>query len=261
MISGTLGKKNAREVRAFPDVWILAEHTQQGVKAVVMIPTIKDNAQHTPPDKVPAMVTEAHETSARGAKTGPQGAVLGRIGLLHPHPLIGHLFGLLLLPVSWLPIGRRPARTCGVFCHWLRSLRAYGADSTIAEIQVDHRGPRLLGHFACRSVWSCDHCAKARVAQTRSWLRSALMPALTLVACLVPVTLTLAHSYADEWSGVVAKLYEAFTLFDKRLSKHYAKAGSIGKLKALEAPVGRNGIHPHLHILLTHDASADLGGA
>jgi len=31
------------------------------------------------------------------------------------------------------------------------------------------------------------------------------------------VTLTLAHSYADEWSGVVAKLYEAFTLFDKRL--------------------------------------------
>ena len=72
------------------------------------------------------------------------------------------------------------------------------------------------------------------------------------------VTLTLAHSYADEWSGVVAKLYEAFTLFDKRLSKHYAKAGSIGKLKALEAPVGRNGIHPHLHILLTHDASADL---
>ena len=91
------------------------------------------------------------------------------------------------------------------------------------------------------------------------------MASFGLNACLgrswpvwFPVTLTLAHSYADEWSGVVAKLYEAFTLFDKRLSKHYAKAGSIGKLKALEAPVGRNGIHPHLHILLTHDASADL---
>ena len=44
----TLGtNKNAREVRAFPDVdsW---RSTQQGVKAVVMIPTIKDNAQqHT----------------------------------------------------------------------------------------------------------------------------------------------------------------------------------------------------------------------
>ena len=205
------------------------------------------------------MVTEAHETSARGAKTGPQGAVLERIGLLHPPP-IGLLFGLPLLPVSWRLIGRKTGENlrgssvigCG---RW----RAYGADSTIAEIQVDHRGPRLLGHFACRSVWSCDHCAKARVAQTRSWLRSALMPALEargLSGSLV--TLTLAHSYADDWAAVVAKLYEAFTLFDKRLSKHYAKAGSIGKLKALEAPVGGNGIHPHLHILLTHDASADL---
>ena len=78
------------------------------------------------------------------------------------------------------------------------------------------------------------------------------------MACLVPsLPLPLrTHTPTNGRGG--CKLYEAFTLFDKRLSKHYAKAGSIGKLKALEAPVGRNGIHPHLHILLTHDASADL---
>ena len=206
------------------------------------------------------MVTEAHETSARGAKTGPQGAVLGKNRASPPSPpnrsLVRVAVASRLMASHWKKTGENLRGSSVIGCgRW----RAYGADSTIAEIQVDHRGPRLLGHFACRSVWSCDHCAKARVAQTRSWLRSALMPALDargLSGSLV--TLTLAHSYADEWSGVVAKLYEAFTLFDKRLSKHYAKAGSIGKLKALEAPVGRNGIHPHLHILLTHDASADL---
>lgn len=206
------------------------------------------------------MVTEAHETSARGAKTGPQGAVLGKNRASPPSPpnraLVRVAVASRLMASHWKKTGENLRGSSVIGCgRW----RAYGADSTIAEIQVDHRGPRLLGHFACRSVWSCDHCAKARVVQTRSWLRSALMPALDargLSGSLV--TLTLAHSYADEWSGVVAKLYEAFTLFDKRLSKHYAKAGSIGKLKALEAPVGRNGIHPHLHILLTHDASADL---
>ena len=59
------------------------------------------------------MVTESHETSARGAKTGPDGLVLGKNRASPPSPPIGLLFGLLLLPVSWLLIGRKPARTCG----------------------------------------------------------------------------------------------------------------------------------------------------
>ena len=149
------------------------------------------------------MVTEAHETSARGAKTGPQGAVLGKNRASPPSPpnraLVRVAVASRLMASHWKKTGENLRGSSVIGCgRW----RAYGADSTIAEIQVDHRGPRLLGHFACRSVWSCDHCAKARVAQTRSWLRSALMPALDargLSGSLV--TLTLAHSYADEWSG------------------------------------------------------------
>ena len=137
--------------------------------------------------------------------------------------------------------------------------KAYGSDPNIAEIQIDYEGARMLGHFACRSSWSCDHCAKSRVAQTRSWLRTALMPALD-DACLSGslVTLTLAHNYSDDWAEVVSRLFDAFTLMDKRLSKQYKKVGSVGKLKALEAPVGKNGLHPHLHVLLTHGKDVDL---
>lgn len=202
---------------------------------------------------------QAHDTSAVGASPGPAGP-LGKNRASPPsapnRSLIRVAVASRLMASHWKNTGENMRGSSVIGCgRW----RAYGADSTTAEIQVDYRGARMLGHFACRSVWSCDHCARARVSQTRSWLRGALMPALDergLSASLV--TLTLAHSYSDDWAEVVGKLFQAFTLADKRLSKHYARAGSIGKLKALEAPVGRNGIHPHLHILLTHDQAADL---
>ena len=137
--------------------------------------------------------------------------------------------------------------------------RNYGADPNLAEIEIPHEGtPRMLGHFACRASWSCDHCARARVSQTRSWLRAALMPAMTVAGLTGGLlTFTLAHSYADDWSGVVARLFDAFTLFDRRMSKWYRRVGCLGKLKALEAPVGAHGLHPHLHVLMTYRADVD----
>ena len=138
--------------------------------------------------------------------------------------------------------------------------RNYGADPNIAEIEIPADGaPRMLGHFACRASWSCDHCARARVSQTRGWLRGALMPALSaanLSGALV--TFTIAHAYGDNWADVVDKLYKAFALFDRRMAKWYRKVGCVGKLKALEAPVGANGLHPHLHVLMTYTAGVDL---
>ena len=108
--------------------------------------------------------------------------------------------------------------------------RSYGADPNIAEIEIPHEGtPRMLGHFACRASWSCDHCARARVSQTRSWLRAALMPAMTVAGLTGGLlTFTLAHSYADDWSEVVARLFDAFTLFDRRMSKWYRRVGCLG---------------------------------
>ena len=34
--------------------------------------------------------------------------------------------------------------------------------------------------------------------------------------------------------------------------------GCFGKLKSFEAPVGVNGLHGHLHVLLTHAKGANL---
>lgn len=78
--------------------------------------------------------------------------------------------------------------------------RNYGADPTIAEIEIAADGaPRMLGHFACRSAWSCDHCARARVSQTRAWLRGALIPAMDKAGLSgALVTFTIAHAQHTE---------------------------------------------------------------
>lgn len=132
--------------------------------------------------------------------------------------------------------------------------RAYGADTSKACIVVEDDRPRFDGHFICGCNWTCEECATATVARNRSWLRGAMIPALTkLQKTGSLMTLTLAHSYGDDWGGVVDALSRAYTLFGRRVDKVLKRYGCVGKFKALEAPVGRNGIHPHFHILVTHD--------
>lgn len=130
-----------------------------------------------------------------------------------------------------------------------------------AEIRVEGGRASMEGHFRCGCSWTCESCARQNVASNRSWLRGALFPALRengLTGSLV--TLTLSHSYDVPWQVPVASLKKAFGLMDRRLAKVYRKAGSVGKFKAVEVTVGRNGLHPHYHILLTHRPDADIDG-
>jgi hypothetical protein len=130
----------------------------------------------------------------------------------------------------------------------------HGAKSAKARILVEGPSARFDGHFVCGCNWTCEECATATVARNRSWLRAALIPALEArgkTASLM--TLTLAHRYGDDWGSVVDGLGAAYTLFGRRVDKVLKRYGCVGKFKALEAPVGRNGIHPHFHILVTHD--------
>ena len=136
--------------------------------------------------------------------------------------------------------------------------KAYGS-ALIAQIVVEGGQARMSGHFICGCNWTCEMCARATVARNRSWLRGALFPALKEHGKSGSlVTLTLAHSYDVDWAIPVAALKAAYGLFDKRMAKVYKKAGSVGKFKAFEVTIGRNGIHPHFHILVTHDDDADL---
>jgi len=137
--------------------------------------------------------------------------------------------------------------------------KAYGYSNNLAEIEIEGDTARMDGHFKCGGVWTCQHCGNARTSQTRSWIRAALIPALeknNLDA--VMLTLTMAHSYDENWNDSISKLHNAFKVFDKNLSFQYKKIGAIGKLKSLEAPIGSNGIHGHFHILLPYTKGIDV---
>lgn len=87
------------------------------------------------------------------------------------------------------------------------------------------------------------------------------MPAMDLAGLAGGLlTFTLAHTYSEDWGQVVERLFKAYTLFDRRMSKWYKKLGCYGKLKSLEAPIGINGLHAHLHVLMTYAKDADLSG-
>ena len=137
--------------------------------------------------------------------------------------------------------------------------RAFGFDSTQAEIEVGPDGAKLHGHFRCGNVWTCDQCGHARVSQARSWIRAALIPALDAHVLLsAMMTFTMAHSYDGNWKDSIDLLHAAYKLFDKNMARRYKAIGCLGKLQSLEAPVGVHGIHGHFHVLLSHLRGADL---
>lgn len=137
--------------------------------------------------------------------------------------------------------------------------KAYGRDTTIAEIIYDHDGARFDGHFKCGSVWVCPKCGNERVSQTRSWLRAALIPAMeakNMGASMM--TFTMAHTYDGDWKLSIDRLLSAYRLFDRQMLRYFKKIGCVGKLKSLEAPIGKNGIHGHLHVLIVFPDGMDI---
>lgn len=121
------------------------------------------------------------------------------------------------------------------------------------ELTVRNNKAKFSNLFYCQNVWSCPLCGRARAAQQRSWLRAQLFPCLTengYTGSLI--TLTMSHKYDSDWGEVVEQFLAAFRLWDRRMNKVYALLDTPGKLRALEAPVGQNGIHPHIHFLLIH---------
>ena len=121
------------------------------------------------------------------------------------------------------------------------------------EIRVDDGRAMFINCQPCKNVWTCAHCARARVAQMRGWLRGCFFPCLTQNGFTGGLlTLTLSHEYDSDWGSVVDRLEDTFRLFDRRMHRLYKKMGMIGKVKSLEVTIGKNGIHPHFHILLCY---------
>lgn len=206
---------------------------------------------HAPAQKKPPVFPDSGDISAPDAAfPGPEGAGLGKNRKTPPYRgLIRVATAQRLASEYFRQSDKNLPGSSVVGCGRWKMFN--GAPR--AEIAVTAEDASMQGHFICGCNWTCDRCSAANAAQNRGWLRGAFMPAIEKQGLsFTMVTLTLAHTYEQDWGTSLKTLKAAFALTDKRMGKWYKKIGSIGKFKALEAVVGRHGLHPHFHILTTH---------
>ena len=144
----TLGtNKNAREVRAFPDVWILGGAHTAGRESC------RNDTNHQRQRATTHRRTRFRRWLLRRTKQAPpearkparKGRFLEENRASPPSPQSVSCSGCCCFPSRSVSLEENRRELAGSSVIGCGRWRAYGADSTIAEIQVDHRGPRLLG--------------------------------------------------------------------------------------------------------------------
>lgn len=128
---------------------------------------------------------------------------------------------------------------------------------TVKEGGVD---ARMHDHFTCGNFKFCPHCARAGSAKMRDYITQVFIPAAERQGyARALMTLTASHRRDCDWKANYADLfYKAVTLFSRRMGKAYKGIGCPGQFRAMESPVGSNGLHLHIHDELLYLPGADL---
>lgn len=116
------------------------------------------------------------------------------------------------------------------------------------------------GLMICGSVWTCPVCAAKISEKRKNELYKATNAHKLENGFLSMLTLTIRHKRTDK----LETLLEAFNGATSKMmtTKQYheirQEMGIIGRVKALEVTHGRNGWHPHAHIVIFYENETDL---
>ena len=119
---------------------------------------------------------------------------------------------------------------------------------------------RMHDHFVCNNYKFCPTCARRGAAEMRDGIENILIPAAASQGyALAMLTLTASHKRDCDWKADIADpFFAALKLFSRRMGKAYKAIGCPGQLRAIESPVGKNGLHLHSHDELLYTPGADL---
>lgn len=108
------------------------------------------------------------------------------------------------------------------------------------------------GLQVCARVWACPVCAAKISERRRVELVEAMDVAKAMGLSVYLLTLTVPHGLGDDVAQVVAGVLRGWQrCTDDRAGRALRKGFKIrGTIRALEVTHGRNGFHPHLHVLL-----------
>lgn len=111
----------------------------------------------------------------------------------------------------------------------------------------------------CGNAHLCSYCSGAKAAHMREWINFVFLPEVKcrkLVTGLL--TLTAHHKRDTDWMLFVANFYSALEVFANTMRRYFKAVGSLGRIRAMESPVGSNGLHIHMHDLFTYTPGADI---
>ena len=146
-----------------------------------------------------------------------------------------------------------------------------------AAILVGEGGARFTGTETCGSVWLCPVCS-SKIAEHRRGEIEALLNAhidgdrrrwggmewegyKAQPGAVYMLTLTVPHKAWDSLKVMREAVAECWTKVVRGApwDRWKLKAGVVGAIRAMEVTHGKNGWHPHLHVLLlTKDLDDDL---
>lgn len=138
-------------------------------------------------------------------------------------------------------------RGCGVRC-----VRGDGVD---VEVRVDAKGRRArwMGVQRCEHRWTCPVCARRIVTQRRQQIVDAVTRGADVARGRrwQMVTLTLRHHAGMRLDDLIRGAQAAWRRTRQRGTVQRAwRANVRATVRALELTHGRNGWHPHLHVLM-----------
>ena len=125
-------------------------------------------------------------------------------------------------------------------------------DSAI-PVGVKYNTKRQQAHYSnlqrCGSVWHCPVCASIITEKRRAEIKKAID---VHTGGLYMLTLTFPHYRGDNLKALLSGLELALSRFfgGRKAKAIFDQMGKIGHIRALEVTHGRNGWHPHFHLLV-----------
>ena len=116
------------------------------------------------------------------------------------------------------------------------------------------------GLAVCGSVWVCPVCASKISEKRKNELHNATTAHKQSGGFLAMLTLTIRHKRSDKLETLLEAFNDATSKMMKRKEFNVIREemGIIGRVKALEVMHGKNGWHPHAHIVFFYKNETDL---
>lgn len=147
-------------------------------------------------------------------------------------------------------------------CMVLRAPSPMGGLSDIELCKSDSLKKAFYqGLIVCGRVWTCPLCAAKISERRRIELREALEVAKTKNYAIHFVTLTFPHGISDDLNEILPKMTKAYGKLangkysvKSQLKSLDDKAQIHGFIRAVEVTHGKNGFHPHVHMIVFTDS-------